>query len=50
MNLDYFLTNTVFGSSAPLPGIGENRDDPNTFNLRLHGCSLGAWAVRDRRY
>jgi putative spermidine/putrescine transport system permease protein len=22
----------------------------NTFNLRLHGCSLGAWAVRDRRY
>ena len=22
----------------------------NTFNLVLHGCSLGAWAVRDRRY
>ena len=22
----------------------------NTFNLRLHGCSLGTWAVRDRRY
>jgi hypothetical protein len=23
---------------------------PNTFNLRLHGCSLSLWADRDRRY
>jgi hypothetical protein len=22
----------------------------NTFNLVLHGCSLGAWADQDRRY
>ncbi len=22
----------------------------NTFNLRLHGCSLGAWVVRDSRW
>ena len=28
----------------------EDEAGGNTFNLRLHGCSLGAWAVRDRRY
>ncbi len=25
-------------------------EDPNTFNLRLHGCSLGAWVEQDSRY
>ena len=27
-----------------------SRGAPNTFNLRLDGCSLGVWVVRDRRY
>jgi hypothetical protein len=44
------LTMTIVADlAAPPKRAWQVWVDPNTFNLRLHGCSLGGWAGRDRR-
>ena len=41
---------TSFAAALTYYGAVVAGGGPNTFNLRLHGCSLSLWADRDRRY